>query len=159
MRRKVGVGGFAGPHDPIGCLDQSADLGGTVVSRDVRPLVAQQVPPILESYPGRPEPPTERVPEVMDPDGSEAGRRFHPEPLPVPLCGSLPGPVPAGRTKVTQWRAPRRRDEDEPAMATASSLKDGLGGIVENDYARLAILHNLRRQCEDTPPAARRIRR
>src|ERR1700683_1807020 len=42
-------------------------------------------------------------------------------------------------------------------MPTTSSLKDLLGGVVEDDHTRLAILDDLGRQREDTPPATRRI--
>jgi hypothetical protein len=36
--------------------------------------------------------------------------------------------------------------EGEATMATASSLQDGLGDLVENEHARFTVLHDLRRQ-------------
>jgi hypothetical protein len=39
-----------GTHDPIRSLEQSAGLGTAVVRRDVRSLVAEPVPPILETH-------------------------------------------------------------------------------------------------------------
>lgn len=42
-------------------------------------------------------------------------------------------------------------------MPTTNSLKDGLRSIVENDHARLAVLHDLGRQRKGTPPAACRV--
>jgi hypothetical protein len=71
----------------------------------------------------------------MDPEVPEASRRFHPEPLAVPLGSSTASPVPASRTEVTQRRTPTWRHEDKPAVATPSAFKYGLGGIVQDDHA------------------------
>ncbi len=122
-----------GPSDSIRCLEeQSTDLGSTVVGRDIRPLMTQQVPPVLEADPGCSQPPTERVPEIVNPNVSKAGWRLDPEGLSITLRGESSNPEPVGRTQLAHWCATTRRYENESTMATPNPLEDRRP-VIDND--------------------------
>jgi hypothetical protein len=65
------------------------------MGRNIWTPVAKEIPPVLETDPGRSEATTVGMVKVMNPDVTKACRRFHAEPLWIALCRPTPGCLPA----------------------------------------------------------------
>src|SRR5256884_1477007 len=146
-------GTSAGLLHAVGRIQQVPQLRRAVVRGDPRGPVPQEVLAVLEGHTRRPEPPTERVTQVMHPYVPEARWSLPAELHGIPTGSPSPGLNPPGIAEVPDSIPPAVAvlpGQDVYGMLPAHLFEDRLGHVVQHADPCLPVLHPRRRQHEHT---------